>query len=215
MDGDDGWKRGLKALAIYRDGSKNVQVLSTSKEGKVNAPIPAQVRKKMPRTRQARTHDFRISGHHGYITVGLYDDGTPGELWLEFAQEGSTLSGMMDAFAKSISTALQYGVPLESLVRKFKHMAFDPAGMTDNKDIPVAKSIIDYVFRWLGEEFLGQKDIKVGGVDVVYAVEPLTTPAENGKLVSDGTACFDCGALMVRIGGCEQCQNCGATGGCS
>ncbi len=238
----EGWKRGVKALAVYRDGSKNVQVLSTSKESKtVTSPAPAQVRKKLPRERNSVTHDFRLDGYHGYVTVGLYDDGEPGELWINISQEGSTLSGVMDAFAKSVSTALQYGVPLASLVKKFKHMKFEPYGMTDNKDIPMASSLIDYIFKYLEHRFVNDSftpEVDVNGVTVQYAVEPLpdlstdskhriksqlavdyvndlTTKEENVMIMNDATPCYDCGALMVRVGACEQCLNCGATGGCS
>ena len=152
----EGWKLGLKALAIYRDGSKTAQALKTTEE--VPAPPveePRPVRRRMPRERQSITHKFSIAGHEGYITAGMYEDGTVGEIFLtDIGKEGSTLRGMMNAFATSISIALQYGVPLETLVRKFSYMRFDPEGITTNPEIPFAKSMPDYIMRWLASRFL-------------------------------------------------------------
>jgi ribonucleoside-diphosphate reductase alpha chain len=158
-----GWKLGLKALAIYRDGSKTAQALRTeSKEeqpAEAEAAAPAEEpkprRRRMPRERQSITHKFSIAGHEGYITAGMYEDGTVGEIFLtDIGKEGSTLRGMMNAFATSISIALQYGVPLETLVRKFSYMRFDPEGITTNPEIPFAKSMPDYIMRWLASRFL-------------------------------------------------------------
>ncbi|HEY5640870.1 MAG TPA: vitamin B12-dependent ribonucleotide reductase, partial [Dehalococcoidia bacterium] len=161
----EGWKNGVKALAIYRDGSKRAQVLSTSKNGAKAAAAPDEpVRKRLPATRMSQTHKFSIEGHEGYITAGLYEDGSPGEIWLTMAKEGSTLSGMMDAFATSISLALQYGVPLRDLVNKFSHMRFEPSGRTENNEIPVAQSIVDYIFRWLASSFLSEEEKEEFGV---------------------------------------------------
>jgi ribonucleoside-diphosphate reductase alpha chain len=159
----DGWKLGLKALAIYRDGSKTAQALKTDAGDKKDteaaaAPEPEEprpVRRRMPRERQSITHKFSIAGHEGYITAGMYEDGTVGEIFLtDVGKEGSTLRGMMNAFATSISIALQYGVPLETLVRKFSYMRFDPEGITTNPEIPFAKSMPDYIMRWLASRFL-------------------------------------------------------------
>ena len=163
----EGWRLGLKAVAIYRDGSKRVQPLNVSRDagkdkGKVvaaaapAAPPPKQepYRHRLPATRPAITHKFEIAGHEGYLNVGLFEDGTPGELFITMAKEGSTLGGMMDAFATAVSLCLQYGVPLDALVKKFSFQRFDPAGMTSNPDIPFAKSIVDYIFRWMGLTFL-------------------------------------------------------------
>jgi ribonucleoside-diphosphate reductase alpha chain len=161
----DGWKLGLKALAIYRDGSKESQPLSTSTEGqKAAAALVAKPRReRLPDTRQSITHKFNVSGHEGYVTVGLYDDGRPGELFITMAKEGSTIGGLMDAFGTSVSMSLQYGVPLEDYVRKFSHMRFEPQGYTKNPDIRIAKSLIDYIFRWLGMTFLpGYKEASLG-----------------------------------------------------
>ncbi|MGZ0175154.1 MAG: TSCPD domain-containing protein, partial [Planctomycetales bacterium] len=156
----EGWKLGLKALAIYRDGSKQSQPLATSKEGdrkKSDEPVIIQsgpVRRRLPGTRQSLTHKFSVGGHDGYITVGLFEDGTPGELFITMAKEGSTIGGLMDTIGTLTSMALQYGVPLGDLISKFTHMRFEPSGWTGNPDIPNAKSVVDYIFRWLGIEFL-------------------------------------------------------------
>jgi len=159
----EGWKLGLKALAIYRDGSKTAQALRTDNRDKEPAeaePAPQVIdakptRRRMPRERQSITHKFSIAGHEGYITAGMYEDGTVGEIFLtDIGKEGSTLRGMMNAFATSISIALQYGVPLETLVRKFSYMRFDPEGITGNPEIPFAKSMPDYIMRWLASRFL-------------------------------------------------------------
>ena len=154
---------GLKAVAVYRDGCKRSQPLSTSKDelqgqtALVAAPPVVEMRpprRKLPDTRRSITHKFSIAGHEGYITVGMYEDGKPGEIFLVMAKEGSTISGLMDAFATSISMSLQYGVPLETLVEKFSHVRFEPSGFTKNPEIPYAKSITDYIFRWLASKFL-------------------------------------------------------------
>jgi ribonucleoside-diphosphate reductase alpha chain len=154
----EGWRMGLKALAIYRDGSKESQPLNTSTEGdKANEKAAAKAaprRDRLPDTRRSVTHKFNVGGHEGYITVGLFDDGRPGELFITMAKEGSTIGGLMDAFGTAISMSLQYGVPLEVYVKKFSHTRFEPWGYTKNPDIPVAKSLVDYIFRWLGMEFL-------------------------------------------------------------
>ena len=167
----DGWKLGLKALAIYRDGSKDSQPLNTGKESDkendkaIATPADRPRRDRLPDTRQSLTHKFSVAGHEGYITVGLFDDGRPGELFITMAKEGSTIGGLMDAFGTSVSMSLQYGVPLEDYVRKFSHMRFEPQGFTKNPDIRIAKSLIDYIFRWLGNEFLpGYKEANRGVV---------------------------------------------------
>ncbi len=154
-----GWEMGLKALAIYRDGSKQSQPLSTQSEAdkaadKEKATAARPRRERLPDTRPSLTHKFNVGGHEGYINVGLYPDGRPGELFLTMAKEGSTVGGMMDAFGTAISMSLQYGVPVEVLVNKFSHMRFEPMGHTSNPDIRIAKSVVDYIFRWLGNTFL-------------------------------------------------------------
>ncbi|PJE75480.1 ribonucleoside-diphosphate reductase, adenosylcobalamin-dependent [Candidatus Uhrbacteria bacterium CG10_big_fil_rev_8_21_14_0_10_48_11] len=168
----EAWKLGIKALAIYRDGSKRTQPLNTGKQNTEKATTTVEVeadvevsaersgvrRAKLSDTRRAVTHKFTIAGHEGYVTVGLYDNGQPGEVFLTMNKEGSTISGLMDAFATMVSVSLQYGVPLKDLVRKFSHMRFEPAGFTQNEDIPIAKSIIDYIFRWLGMNFMSDEE---------------------------------------------------------
>ncbi|MBM4408349.1 MAG: vitamin B12-dependent ribonucleotide reductase [Chloroflexi bacterium] len=170
----EGWRLGLKAIAIYRDGSKRSQPLSTGKkkDSGADASIPTAAaaadvglggepkpyRRRLPVERSALTHKFDINGHEGYITVGLYPDGQPGEIFLKMAKEGSTVSGLMDTLATSISLALQYGVPLRDLVNKFAHVRFEPAGFTANPEIPIAKSLVDYIFRWLGSRFLAPEE---------------------------------------------------------
>jgi ribonucleoside-diphosphate reductase alpha chain len=156
-----GWKLGLKAVAVYRDGSKRLQPVSTKKhvetksKAVVETPLPARpFRRRLPDTRQSITHKFSVVGHEGYLTVGLYEDGQPGELFITMAKEGSTVGGLMDVIGTCTSMALQYGVPLITLVDKFRHARFEPSGMTSNKDIPFAKSLIDYIFCWLGCQFI-------------------------------------------------------------
>jgi ribonucleoside-diphosphate reductase alpha chain len=193
-----GWKLGLKAIAIYRDGCKRTQPLNTSASknddgvkgtrdarGNTIAPsgaaaaaaiAPALRRHKLPDERRAITHKFSVAGHEGYVTVGLYEDGTPGEIFLTMAKEGSTISGLMDAFATAISLTLQYGVPLEALVEKFSHMRFEPAGYTKNPEIPIAKSLVDYIFRWLASKFLTADLKEKAGVISRGEPGPATAP---------------------------------------
>jgi ribonucleoside-diphosphate reductase alpha chain len=151
-----GWELNLKALAIYRDGSKQSQPLSTKteKDKAAEKETTRPRRERLPDTRRSITHKFNVNGHEGYITVGLYDDGRPGELFITMAKEGSTIGGLMDSFGTAISMSLQYGVPLEVLVNKFSHTRFEPMGHTTNPEIRIAKSLVDYIFRWLGMQFL-------------------------------------------------------------
>jgi ribonucleoside-diphosphate reductase alpha chain len=159
-----GWKGGLKALAIYRDGSKTAQALRTDaqdeKEAEAEVQMAEPVRKKMPLERESITHKFNIAGHEGYITAGKYDDGTLGEIFLtDIGKEGSTLRGLLNAFATAISLGLQYGVPLETFVQKFSYMRFEPEGMTRNPEIPFAKSMPDYIMRWLASRFIDDTEV--------------------------------------------------------
>ena len=225
----DGWRGGLKALAIYRDGSKRSQPLATSIDkttGHKVQIVERPLRRKLPSERQALTHRFEVGGHEGYITVGLYDDGTPGEIFLKMAKEGSTISGLMDSLAIAVSSALQYGVPLEALVHKFAHTRFEPQGFTKNPEIPIAKSVTDYIFRWLASRFLPVEDREALGIirrdgeepaAVAVPVTPLPTGSAPISFVNHGDApsCSECGGLMVRSGACYKCHNCGATSGCS
>lgn len=155
----EGWRLGLKALAVYRDGSKNLQVLTVQKEDKEESagsgtPVSAPRRERLPDTRKSITHKFSVAGHEGYITVGMYPDGRPGELFITMAKEGSTIGGLMDCFGTAVSMSLQYGVPLEVYVNKFSHTRFEPMGYSSNPEIGYAKSIVDYIFRWMGLTFL-------------------------------------------------------------
>jgi ribonucleoside-diphosphate reductase alpha chain len=229
----ESWKLGLKAVAIYRDNSKRVQPLSsgTSKGAKAAngpaAPVEEKtiekvvyrpVRRKLPDTCTSIRHKFSIGGHEGYIMVGLYEDGSPGELFITMAKEGSTISGLMDSFATAISYSLQYGVPLKFFVDKFSHVRFEPSGWTGNPTVPYAKSIMDYIFRWLGAQFLGN-EYAVGEAGESSKLT-ITEPEPQQKLpfanaVSDAPTCSECGGLMTRNGSCYKCENCGGTSGCS
>ncbi len=250
------WKMGLKAIAIYRDGSKRVQPLST---GRTDKTVAAQMnrgnesavavgfpqRKKLADERRAITHKFDIAGHEGYITVGLYEDGRPGELFITMNKEGSTISGVMDAFATSVSLGLQYGVPLSVLIGKFTYMRFEPSGFTKNPQIPVVKSLMDYIFRWMAIKFLPPEEAgEFANMELVqekqealpltdplaatiaplrettptprtYHLEPKTSPTATFKNQSDAPLCSNCGSMMVRFAACYKCMECGSTSGCS
>src|SRR5712692_9411880 len=246
----EAWRLGLKAVAIYRDGCKKVQPLATGEKsalsrvkGKAEAqPLvvaePTPVRRRLPMERTAICHKFDIAGHEGYIHVGFYEDGTPGEIFIKMAKEGSTISGLMDTIATLTSLSLQYGVPLEALVSKFSHVRLEPSGFTKNPDIPYAKSLTDYIFRFLGTRFLSTKQKQDAGLvednkqrqvedksqmnsrlvlDLPWtgprlAVDRPLTPWQSQ---ADAPSCADCGSIMIRNGSCYKCLNCGATSGCS
>ena len=179
----DAWRLGTKAVSIYRDGSKRMQPLNTSRDAKaketpVEVAMPRPARRRLPDERQAMTHKFDIAGHEGYITVGLFEDGTPGEIFLVMAKEGSTISGFADAFAQAVSYALQYGVPLQVLVDKFSHVRFEPSGITKNPGVRVAKSIVDYVFRWMATKFLSPEAQFHAGVNVPQEQAAAANPQE-------------------------------------
>ena len=234
----EGWRLGLKALAVYRDGSKRTQPLNAGKEEEapsnvVDLATRRAVRVKLPDERDAVTHKFSIAGHEGYVTVGLYEDGKPGELFLKMAKEGSTVSGLMDTIGIMSSMALQYGVPLKDLVDKFSHTRFEPAGFTNNPEIPMAKSVTDYVFRYLGNRFLrdeaqaleGEEDAEGGSAGVTALPRAAVAGGSVGTRKAgapttfvnqaDAPACTECGSITVRNGACYKCPNCGATSGCS
>jgi ribonucleoside-diphosphate reductase alpha chain len=226
------WKLGVKAVAIYRDGCKRIQPLNTARAEKAEpaAPVEARpIRRRLPQDCRSVRHKFDIAGHEGYIHVGLYDDGTPGELFIKIAKEGSTISGLMDTIGILTSMALQYGVPLDVLVSKFSHVRFEPSGFTKNPEIPLAKSLIDYIFRFLGAKFMSPDQHAVVGLGLP---ERPTDAGEGGAAgaaipdaglaerlgfspQSDAPSCADCGAIMIRNGSCYKCVNCGATSGCS
>jgi ribonucleoside-diphosphate reductase alpha chain len=253
------WKLGLKAVAIYRDGCKKSQPLSaagtktaqSSGAERSSAPAAAEpenlaappraVRHKLEDERASITHKFNIGGHEGYITVGLYRDGNPGEIFITMAKEGSTVSGLMDSFACAVSIALQHGVPLKLLCEKFAHTRFEPSGWTNNPEIGFAKSIMDYIFRWLHLRFLtGQQQMLfenfrpkslapspegVGSIEAsaprAEGREPRTGTGHIADALSsivdlgDAPSCHVCGSIMVRNGSCYKCMSCGSTSGCS
>jgi ribonucleoside-diphosphate reductase alpha chain len=222
----ESWRLGLKAVAIYRDGSKRVQPLSSG-DGKggdrkalaaTDKIVYRPIRHKLPDERQSVTHKFSIGGHEGYITVGLYEDGAPGELFITMAKEGSTISGLMDGFATAISFALQYGVPLQFLVDKFSHVRFEPSGWTGNDKVPYAKSILDYIFRWMAAKFIGPEFAvgEAGDTPKLRPTEPDPQPSlPFTPIDDDAPLCSECGSIMTRNGSCYKCGNCGGTSGCS
>jgi ribonucleoside-diphosphate reductase alpha chain len=233
----ESWKLGLKAVAIYRDNSKRSQPLSAAGAKKEAAKAVSTAeqqelfervkRRKLPSERQSITHKFSVGGHEGYITVGMYEDGQPGEIFIKMAKEGSTLSGFMDGFALSVSIGLQYGVPLKALVDKFVNTRFEPSGFTGHKAIPYAKSVLDYIGRWLGGRFIsadyltpaslanGESALPAAaGSALAVAAGPES--AMPSRTQHDGApTCADCGMLMTPNGGCYKCENCGSTSGCS
>jgi ribonucleoside-diphosphate reductase alpha chain len=234
----DAWKLGLKAVAIYRDGSKRTQPLSVfekaEKYQEQRSISPEMARRRLPDERRSITHKFDISGHEGYITAGMYEDGSVGEIFIRMAKEGSVVSGLMDSFATAISLALQYGVPLSVLVDKFSHTRFEPSGITRNPEIPIAKSIMDYIFRWMQLKFIVNADktaasnnteVATGLASItprpplngISSVPPASAASEEiGFLAEvDAPPCPECGSIMVRSGSCHRCINCGATSGCS
>ncbi len=242
----EAWRLGVKAIAIYRDGSKRTQPLNTTKVDSATTPaskaetppgaaressaVGQPYRRKLANERQAITHKFSVGGHEGFLTVGLYQDGSPGEIFLTMAKEGSTVSGLMDCFARAISFSLQYGVPLRVLCDKFSHMRFEPSGWTNNPNINYAKSIIDYIFRWLALKFLpdasqpSQAQASAQSAPSSQAAGESREGNQNGAgrsfsahqlLTADAPSCADCGALMLRNGSCYKCLNCGSTSGCS
>jgi len=262
------WRLGLKAIAVYRDGCKRTQPLSTNLKqatstGRDNqSPLdaiasaaasvdplsqlapeerrlvealrarksrpsgpPMANRYKLPDERASFTHKFSIGGHEGYLTVGLYPDGSPGEIFVRMAKEGSVIAGLMDSFATAISLTLQYGVPLKVLIDKFSHVRFEPSGHTGNSEVPYAKSIVDYIFRWLASKFLPRDEAIHAGVHLPDA-EPSAQSAESAAskpltdlksmyALDDAPTCAGCGSIMVRNGSCYKCMNCGETSGCS
>src|SRR5438105_5026701 len=239
----ESWKLGVKAIAIYRDNCKVAQPLS----GKADAsqtlpvgapavsapPVPLTQRRRLPEDRTEVGRKFRVGDYEGYIHVGLYDDGSPGDIFIDIAKEGTTLAGLMNSFMISVSLGLQYGVPLEVYVSKFAHMRFEPSGLTNDVDIRVAKSLVDYIFRWMGKRFLSaeqQEELGIMSAEVrarlaqSYAnggpdapPEP-AAPAGQTALFNhweDAVECARCGGRMVRTGSCYTCRDCGTNTGCS
>jgi ribonucleoside-diphosphate reductase alpha chain len=225
------WRLGLKAIAVYRDGCKAVQPLGVRATAATGPLQP--VRRRLPVDCRSVRHKFEVAGQKGYIHTGFYDDGQVGEIFISMAKEGSTISGLMDTIATLTSIALQYGVPLEALVSKFSHVRFEPAGFTSNPEIPIAKSLTDYIFRYLGKRFLDRQQQESAGLlpvgdqahDTSAALTSTEHPLASGTSArdagpifqgqADAPSCYHCGAIMVRSGSCYNCPNCGATNGCS
>src|SRR6266571_807738 len=170
-------------------------------------------RRKLPDERKSLTHKFSIGGHEGYIIVGMYKEGNPGEIFIKMAKEGSTLSGFMDGLALSISIGLQYGVPLKALVDKLTNTRFEPSGFTDNPAIRYSSSVLDYIARWLGGKFLSAEYLKP--TSVLNEEEVATQVGKPTSAAGDAPSCSTCGMLMVPNGSCYKCVNCGSTSGCS
>src|SRR5437879_10041344 len=241
----ESWKVGLKAVAIYRDNSKRSQPLSAAGEKK-NEPKTAaapvmepmqrelfgrQQREKMPVERASVTHKFSVGGHEGYITVGMYEDNRPGEIFIKMSKEGSTLSGVMDGLALTISLGLQYGVPLKVFVDKLLNTRFEPSGITANPNIRFVSSVLDYIARWLGGRFISSDYLKLNGgthaensgpaVPAPVILSALASPPAPAAATKPTNAyegaptCSECGMLMVPNGACYKCENCGSTSGCS
>jgi ribonucleoside-diphosphate reductase alpha chain len=264
----DAWKMGIKAVAIYRDNCKFAQPLSTvKKEPAASEPeahdaelaakvaeleqalerqtvvVKQPIRERLPRHRPSKTFSFRVSDCEGYVTVGEYDDGRPGELFLMVSKQGSTLAGIMDAFAMSVSFGLQHGVPLSLYVKKYTNMRFEPAGMTDDPDLRIASSLVDYIFRRLAVDYLPYEDrVELGILTTGERVQPTLPgveeaatpnapiegpigleaaargehePIQLSAAHSDAPYCYQCGIQMQRAGSCHACPSCGTTSGCS
>jgi ribonucleoside-diphosphate reductase alpha chain len=258
----EAWELGLKAIAIYRDNCKVAQPLVTAKRTAVDpATSPAEahdaelalkvaeleqalqrqtvvvkqpIRERLPRRRMSSTFAFRVADCEGYVTVGEYDDGRPGEVFMKVSKQGSTLAGIMDAFSIAISLGLQHGVPLATFVKKYTNMRFEPAGMTDDPDLRIAQSLVDYIFRRLAVDYLSLDERAELGVltsaertqQTLPGVEEAATPTshlvevrplldEPGPASSDAPYCFQCGVQMIRAGSCHACPSCGTTSGCS
>jgi ribonucleoside-diphosphate reductase alpha chain len=241
----ESWKLGVKAIAIYRDNCKVAQPLSGKKDGTQEtlvstaapSPVPLTQRRRLPDDRVEVGRKFRVGEYEGYIHVGLFEDGTPGDIFVDIAKEGTTLAGLMNSFMISVSLGLQYGVPLEVYVSKFAHMRFEPSGMTNDPDIRAAKSIVDYIFRWMGKKFLTtdqQEEIGIlspevrarlaqsysllEGKPAADAAPVETAPPGQTALFNnweDAVECARCGGRMVRTGSCYTCRDCGTNTGCS
>src|SRR2546427_2329323 len=245
----ESWKLGLKAVAIYRDNSKRSQPLSAAGKKKddkkaermgLAEPVqrelfPRAAREKMPYERASVTHKFSVSGHEGYITVGMYEDGRPGEVFIKMAKEGSTLSGIMDGLALTISLGLQYGVPLKVFVDKLLNTRFEPSGITANPNIRFVSSVLDYIARWMGGRFISTDYLKLnGGAHAengatvapaavlsamtqanLDAMQTALSASRLGNAHEGAPAGSECGMLVVPNGACYKCENCGSTSGCS
>jgi ribonucleoside-diphosphate reductase alpha chain len=234
----DAWKLGVKAIAIYRDNCKVAQPLSGKGEAAtlVDAapPVPLTQRRRLPEDRVEVGRKFRVGDYEGYIHVGLYEDGTPGDIFVDIAKDGTTMSGLMNSLCIAVSMGLQYGVPPEVYVSKLTHMRFEPSGMTNDADIRIAKSIVDYVFRWFGKKFLTTEQQEAAGIlspevkaklaaqyngESTGSADPVETPPPGQTALfnawEDAVECAKCGGRMVRTGSCYTCRDCGTNTGCS
>lgn len=226
----EAWKRGLKGITVYRSGSKSFEPLKSSKDSKKDiktdqktesieltddfSPLRGE-RRRMPDTRNSITHKFEVAGHQGYVTVGFFDDGKVGEMFIKMAKEGSTLSGFMDSMAMVMSIGLQYGIPLEVYTKKMKYSKFEPSGMTSNGDIPMVDSLVDYIARWL--EFISEEKNREKDKKVFENSKNIEYDSVDKSLVdlADARVCSYCNAMMYRKGTCFYCENCGTSSGCS
>jgi ribonucleoside-diphosphate reductase alpha chain len=233
----DAWKLGVKAIAIYRDNCKVAQPLSSSSADTTTAtpPVLVRERKRLPLDRTEVGRKFQVGDHEGYIHVGLYDDGSPGDIFVDIAKDGTTMSGLMNSLCLAVSMGLQYGVPPEVYVSKLSHMRFEPSGMTNDADIRAAKSIVDYIFRWFGKKFLTPEqqeeagilspEVKAmlaeryanGGETTAAAPTEALTPGQTALFNAweDAVECARCGGSMIRTGSCYTCRDCGTNTGCS
>ena len=230
----DAWKLGVKAIAIYRDNCKVAQPLSGKGDGSAVALLAKPRRRRLPDDRTEVGRKFRVGDYEGYIHVGLFEDGTAGDVFVDIAKEGTTLAGLMNSFMISVSLGLQYGVPLEVYVSKFSHMRFEPSGATNDEDIRIAKSLVDYIFRWLGKKFLDtetQQELGIMSPEVKARLAEAHDMLENGGSLpqptispgqtalfnawEDAVECSKCGGRMVRTGSCYTCRDCGQNTGCS
>jgi ribonucleoside-diphosphate reductase alpha chain len=254
----DAWRMGVKALAVYRDNCKVAQPLSSVKKDAPKSAAQAHdqemavkvaelekaldrqtvvvkqpIRERLPRRRRSYTFAFRVADCEGYVTVGEYVDGRPGEVFMKVSKQGSTLAGVMDAFSISVSLGLQHGVPLKTYVQKYTNMRFEPAGMTDDHDLRIASSLVDYIFRRLAVDYLPLEERRelgilttdertqptLPGVEETATldeplVEPTAMPAQAAAH-NDAPFCMTCGVQMIRAGSCHACPSCGSTSGCS
>jgi ribonucleoside-diphosphate reductase alpha chain len=242
----EAWQLGVKAIAIYRDNCKVAQPLSGSADASkavgpttLDALAPAALvaqprRRRLPEDRVEVGRKFRVGEYEGYIHVGLYDDGTPGDIFVDIAKDGTTMAGLMNSLMIAVSMGLQYGVPPEVYVSKLSHLRFEPSGMTNDADIRVAKSIVDYIFRWFGKKFLSpdqQEELGILSPEVrARLAQSYTTPAGSESVPAEAPApgqtalfnawedaveCARCGGRMVRTGSCYTCRDCGTNTGCS
>jgi ribonucleoside-diphosphate reductase alpha chain len=239
----EAWKLGVKAIAIYRDNCKVAQPLSgKSDKGEqlpvaAVAPAPLTKRRRLPDDRNEVGRKFRVGEYEGYVHIGLYDDGSPGDIFVDIAKDGTTMAGLMNSLCIAVSMGLQYGVPPEVYVSKLSHMRFEPSGLTNDADIRAAKSIVDYIFRWFGKKFLTPEQQEEAGILSAEVKARLASSYASGEASPSSTAaaveaptpgqtalfnawedaveCARCGGRMVRTGSCYTCRDCGTNTGCS